>query len=210
MTVFGPRVGSADVEAAVIASLTARLPTYLDQMARLKGIDPATTDFPIRPKQPPFARKNFGGWPDIHLPCVQVVCPGMSDRPVRQEDGPYTTYWQVEVYVIVSARDHAATRVVRSVYEDAVGWCLMQHRSLGGMCAGMDWLGESSADVPLDEHDNRTLQGTVIVLSVEIPNCLDPNAGPVVFIPDDTVTPPATYPDDPIAQEVDIDLGAEE
>jgi hypothetical protein len=215
MTVFGPRVGSYDVELAVIAALTERLPTYLDQCARLRGVDPSTTDFPIRPKQPPFARKDFGGWPDSRLPCVQVVCPGQSERSIRQEDGLYTTFWQLEVFVIVTARDHAATRLVRSVYEDALGWCLLQNKSLTsglhttGFAEAMDWLGESSADVPVEALDNRTLQGTVVVLTVQIPNCLNPGAGPAVFIPD-AGTPPVTYPDDPHAAEVILDINVEE
>lgn len=215
-SVFGPRIGSLDVEQAVIAVLTERLPTYLDLMAGRRGIDVAATGFPVRPRQPPFARKDFGGWPDTRLPCVQVVSPGQSERPYRADgDGLFTTTWQVNVFIVVTARDHAATRLVRSVYEDATGMCLMQDRSLtseahpDGFASAMDWLGESSADVTVDEKDNRTLQGTVIVLSIEVPDTLDPLAGPAVFIPDPGVSQP-TYPDDPLAEEVTVTLTPEE
>lgn len=209
-SVFGPRTGSYDVEQAVIMMLTERLPTYVNHCAQLHGItNPTTAGFPVRPAQPPFARKNFGGWPEHHLPSVQVVCPGMAERPVRQEDGSFTLTWQVEVFVIVSGRDHDATRLVRAVYEDALGMCIMQDRSLRstlhptGFAAATDWLGESSADVPVPESDNRTLQGTVVVLSVMVENCLDADAGPAIFIPDDG-TPPHEYPDDPLSEDVEV------
>jgi hypothetical protein len=118
--------------------------------------------------------------------------------------------WQLNVFCIVSARDHAAARIVRSVYEDAIGWCLMQNRGLrsllhpDGFTRGMNMLGESSADIDVDDHDNRTLQGTVIVVEVEVSDCLDVNAGPAIFIPDPG-DPLPTYPDDPDAETVVLD-----
>lgn len=204
MSVFGPRVGSYDVEQAVITTLTERLPTHVDRCARRKGIDPVATDFPIRTAGPITATKDFRDWPEDRLPHVQVVCPGMSDRPVRDVEG-YRAFWEIHVFVVVSARDRAATRRMRSVWEDAVGECLLQHRSLGGIATALDWLGESSADVPIDSDEDRTLQGTVLVCAAEIPDVLDPTAGPAVFIPDTGTGTPPTYPDDPQADTVRVD-----
>lgn len=212
-TPFGQRVGSYDVEQAIITVLHERLPTYVQRCAITRyGTLPA--NFPIRPAQPPFARKAFRDWPEAHLPCVQVACPGMAAQPERRDEGRYTTWWEVNVFVVVSARDHAATRLVRSVYEDAVGWCLLQRRSLksvlnpDGFASGMDWLGESSADAPIEDEDERTLQGAVCVLVVEVPNCLDPTAGPVVLIPD-TGAPPAVHPDDPLVEDTIVEITPE-
>jgi hypothetical protein len=208
MSVFGPRIGSYDVEQAVVALLRARLPTYVDHCARLKGIDPDVTGFPIRPRSL-ITAKDFRDWPEARLPCVQVVCPGMADQPVRDTDG-YRASWQVNVFVVVSARDRPATRQLRSVWEDAIGWCVMQNRSLGGIATAVDWLGESSSDVPIEDGDERTLQGTVCVFSVEIPDVLDPNAGPAIFIPDPGSGTPPVYPDDPQATQVVVDYTPEE
>lgn len=207
-SVFGPRIGSYDVEQAVITTLTERLATHVDRCARRKAIDPDTTNFPIRPGSPITATKDFRDWPEGLLPFVQVVCPGMADRPVRDVEG-YRAFWEINVFVVVSARDRAATRRMRSVWEDAIGECLLQHRSLGGIATSLDWLGESSSDVPIDSSDERTLQGTVLVCAAEIPDVLDPNAGPAVFIPDPGTGTPPTYPDDPEATDVVVDYTPE-
>lgn len=209
MSVFGPRVGSYDVEQAAISVLTQRLPTYVDHCARLKGIDPDADGFPIRPRSKIVAVKDFRDWPEQRLPYVQVTVPGMADRPVRDTDG-YRVFWEINVFVVVSGRDRTATRTMRSVWEDAIGWCLLQNRSLGGIAAALDWLGESSADVPIDAQDARTLQGTVLVAAVEIPGVLDPNAGPAIFIPDPGTGTPPGYPDDPQATDVVVDYTPEE
>lgn len=207
-SVFGPRVGSWDVEQAVVAVLNQRLATYVDKCARLKGIDPAADGFAIRPKTPITTTKDFTDWPEERVPFVQVVCPGMADRPIRDVEG-YRAFWEINVFVVVSARDRAATRKARSVWEDAIGWCLNQNRSLGGIATALDWLGESSADVPIDSSEERTLQGAVLVCSVEVPDVLDPNAGPAVFIPDPGTGTPPGYPDDPEATDVVVDYTPE-
>jgi len=208
-SVFGPRIGSFDLEQAVIRLLTERLATYVDHCARLKNINPDTTGFPIRPRSKILAVKDFKDWPEQRLPYVQVTVPGMADRPIRDTDG-YRAFWEINVFVVVSARDRTATRLARSIWEDAIGWCLLQNRSLGGIATAFDWLGESSADVPIDTEDARTLQGAVLVGAAEIPAVLDPNAGPAVFIPDPGTGTPPTYPDDPEATDVVVDYTPKE
>lgn len=206
--VFGPIVGSYDVEQAALAVLEEWLPTYLARVAEERGVDPS--EIP-RPRSV-FQTKEFEGWPEDRLPCVQVVSPGQA-QPPQGDEGGMRAWWQMNIFCVVKGRDRAATRMLRSIYEDAIPWCLMQHQGLGGIAAGLKWLGAGAGDVTIvDQRDERTLQGAVNVFTVEVERILDPIAGPAApdpLPPVDGSNPrtldglPA-YPDDPDAETVDV------
>lgn len=206
--IFGPLVGGWEVSGAVIATLSERLPTYTQEVARRRGVEPSVVGLPIRTPQPIARRKTFAGWPKTVLPYVQVTSPGTLDAPVRQDNGLYVCTFQVDVFVVIAARDHDSTAFAVSVWGDAIVWTIMQRRTLGGLATSVDWLGTGTDDVPLPDDSERTLQGSVAVFSVEVPDCLDPIAGPAVFIPDDG-SPPPDYADDPIVTDVQIDYAPE-
>jgi hypothetical protein len=204
-SIFGSIIGSADVEAAIFTALSERLPTYVDFVARHRGINPATTGFLIRPKSMVLDVSDDEEWPESRLPHVHIECPGENAAPVLEEIG-YRTSWDAYVQVVVSARDHAATRVQRGIWGDAVRMCRAQYRSLGGFAEGLD-LGPQRSDGMTT--NGRTIQAVINAFSVRVAGCLDPHAGPVVFIPD-AGDPPATYPDDPLVQESIVELDPQE
>lgn len=203
--VFGPIIGSWNAEQAMLTTLRERLPTYVDHIARhLRDIDPDVERFPIRPRTT-AVHKQFAKWPSDRLPYVQVTSPGEAATPVREDEGLYTRWFEIDVIVVVGADALEDTRMLRSVWEDAVVACVMQHRSLGGFAISTDLGPQRTADVPLDVNDERTLQATLTPFVVEVTGTLDPTAGPAVFIPDPGDGTPDPYPDDPEAEEVIVD-----
>lgn len=205
--VFGPIIGSYDVEQAVLAVLEEWLPTYLAEVARVRGIDQSIVPRPRSMIQ----AKEFEGWPEDRLPCVQVVSPGLAERPERSPEG-YAAWWQINVFCVVHGRDKPATRRLRGIYEDAITACLMQRPGLGGLATGMQWLGGGAGDVPIDERDTRTLAGAVTVMAVQVDSVLDPTLGPAQPDPlpaaggsnAKTLDGLPAYPDDPTVATADV------
>jgi hypothetical protein len=207
---FGARIGSYEVEGAFITRLEERLATYVKTIALRRDIDagdlydgigPRNGKLPIRPRHI-VRRQTFFGWPENDLPFVQVVASDGS--PEQGDEGLYRLTWTVNVFCVVSGRDHEATRLLRSIYEDAIPWAIMQGRTLGGFASALYWIGDASDDVPLNNDRTRTLQGSVSVFSVVVDGCLDPHAGPAVFFPDDG-TDPDEYAEDVVVEEVEPD-----
>jgi hypothetical protein len=179
MAKVGVRVGSYDVENAVATQLRDRLPIYLAAATRRHGVNPAQTGFARMLTPRVDVHKDFEGWPEQNLPHIRVVSPGMSQAPIRSIRGSYTTFWTINVFGVVSARDLPSTRRLRSIFEYAVPWTLLQQPSLGGVATNIVWLGESAGNVPIPPVDDRTLQGFVQVFDIEIDNCLQPNEAPL-------------------------------
>ncbi|MCA1571703.1 MAG: hypothetical protein LC798_15595 [Chloroflexi bacterium] len=210
--IFGPNSGAWEAAGAVIATLTQRLPTYTQELALRRGVDPAKVDtpggLPIRTPLPIARRKTFAGWPKTALPFIQVTSPGTAEAPRRDDLGVYTCTFQIEVFVVCAARDHNSTAFLTALWGDAIVWTIMQRRTLGGIATSVDWLGSATDDVPLPDDSERTLQGFVAVFAVEVPGCLDPLAGPSEWIPDNG-EPPVTYPPDVIVTDVRVEFQPE-
>lgn len=202
---LGPLVDSYDIEAAVLTTLRERLPTHVDAVAHIRGLDPAEVGLPIRPRTL-CRRKAFSGFPKTSLPLVEVTSPGQAQPSIRSADGLYLTFWQIEVFSVVAARDYESTRLLRAIWEPAIYRCIMQSQTLGGLAMAVDWLGQGSDDVDLPDDSERTLQGAVSVFMVSVPGCLDPFAGPVEFIPDDGSGVPGEYDPAVTADTVSIEL----
>ncbi len=205
---FGPLVDSYDVEAAVLATLSARLPTHVDAVSHYRGVDPAEhadEGFVIRPRTL-CRRKDFSGFPKLRLPLVEVASPGMAREPAQGPNGVLTAFWQVDIYSVVAARDYESTRLLRAIWSGGIARCIGQSRTLGGLATTIDILGESTADVDLPDDSERTLQATVLVLVVEAPGYMDPLAGPAVFIPTEDPDTPGEYDPAVTVTEVTLEL----
>lgn len=189
----------------MLTILRERLPTYVDACANLLGIDPVADGLAIRPKTL-CRRAPFTGFPKSALPLVEVVA-GEAGPAEKGHDQILMQTWAVNVVVYVAARDYESTRRLRAAWEMAIPLCIMQSQTLGGIAMAIDLIGEG-VDDNVDGEAQRTLQGAESIYAVTIPNVLDPNAGPLVFLPDDG-DPPGEYDPAVSATSVTIDLDLE-
>ncbi len=185
--------------------LRERLPTYVDAAARLLDIDPDNEpEFTIRPKT--LSRRSpFTGFPKTALPLVQVEYTGLARPPEKGNGGLLTMFFGFDLICYVASRDYEATRRLRAAWEIGIPWCMWQSQRLGGIAMAVDQTDEAP-DLNIPDDAQRTLQGASSAWVATVPNCLDPLAGPAVFIPDDGSGVPGEYDPPVIPESVTIEL----
>ncbi len=198
LQVFGPVIIGTDVEDAVSTTLTTWLPAYLRWIERARGL---TANW--LPKQASITVSNdLDHWPEEGLPSVQIVCPGLADRPIRRGRF-YEACWNVSLAAYVSAQDRSSTERLAKYYAAALRVLMIQQSGLGSppFATGVSWLGESY-DTNLPDRAQRTLGRAVEHFSVQVDSVAQSLGGPVT-VPTDPVPPAA---DLPTVQDVDTGI----
>lgn len=199
MVAFGSDIGAVitgrDVELAALALLQRWSGTYLAEMERQSNRAPGSL-----PRVRSWATAaDFETWPEDQVPRVLLVSPGLLEAPKASGHGEYRVKWSLGLGVVVSAATMAETMVLAKLYTAALRVCLLQHQSLEGFAAGVEWLDENYDDLP--SIDTRSLGAGQAIFAVEVDDVSRRWGGPAT--PSDPPTPDTDpLPTDPIATTV--------
>lgn len=205
MTLFGRLVGAHHVEDATLSVLRKWYPTYLHEAERASGIEPGTLQLPRSYR----VTSELAGMPEDQTPSVIVRSPGVIDIPGVTGARQYLARWEVETGVLVSAigvMESGTPRALRlaRIHALAVRACLVQQTD-GVYLFRRDWIGESYSELP--SVDDRTICLAAIRMSIEVPDVLTSDAGPIEpLVGPDGEPPPVPSPEWPVAVEADVDL----
>jgi hypothetical protein len=193
---IGPLVSGRDVELAAMALLKRWSGTYLAEAERQRGYAPASL-----PRIRGWATAHdFEKWPEDQLPCVLLVSPGLAEAPEPAGTGVYRVHFALGVATIVSARTMDETAALAKLYCAAIRACILQHQSLEGFAAGVEWLDETYDD--LESIDARSLGAGQAIFSVTVDGFARRWNGPKT--PSDPPAPDtAPLPEDPVATAVE-------
>lgn len=193
--VFGRIVTGKVVRTAMTNHLKNWSPTYLAEVARAEGQDPAT--LPGFKSWVSAIELDEGKFEEHQMPSCVVVAPGILNEPEKR-GGVYIARWAVSVGCVVAGQDRESTFTLAEMYTAAVRAAVVQNPSLGGFATATDWLGERYDDVPNDML--RTLAAGSVQFSVEVQGAVTLNGGPDAPLVDPLPDP------GPRATFVDVDV----
>lgn len=171
--IFGPIVTGMHVRRAMRQHLQRWFPTYIAEIARLHGKDPAT--MPLFKSWVSALDMPGGKYEEHQMPSCIIVAPGLLGEPVKR-GGLSIATWGVSVGCVVSGQDRENTFDLSELYAAAVRGCVVQHSSLGGFATATDWIGERYDDIPNDML--RTLAAGTVQFAVEVQGAIMPGEGP--------------------------------
>lgn len=174
--VFGQIFLGSQLEQAAIDMLKDWFETYtveLQQQINWTGND-------IPPPRSWTTRNHFDRFPEDQLPAIIVVSPGLAGKPVKDGTQRYRTVWDLAIAVICSARDEPSTKSLARFYCGVVRAIMVQHRSLGGIASGLEWVDESYDEI-MDEQDTaRVLASGQVSFRIEVDGTVSGRGGPRV------------------------------
>lgn len=196
-TVFGPLVTGASVERWAMDTLKLWTPEYLAWIERTTGRVPRSLPVPRSWVHATGADR----WAEESLPSVLLVSTGLADPPMREGKGSYRAKYDLGVAVVVSAKDQAQTDELAKLYTTAFRLILLQHPSLGGHAAAVEWVDERYDALPGSDR-RRTLSSGSLVFRVEVRDVAASRGGPMVPRDD----PYSPYPDGPVVLTTEGDV----
>lgn len=173
MNVFGAIVTGRDVRLAMESHLKAWFPTYLAEIARNAGRNPA--DVPLFRSWVSAIDMPDGKYEEHQMPSCVIVAPGLYSEPEKR-GGLVIARWAVSVGCVVSGQDRESTFTLAELYAAAVRAAVVQNQSLGGFSTAVDWLGERYDEIPNDMM--RTLAAGSVQFAVEVQGAVQPSEGP--------------------------------
>lgn len=198
-TIFGRMLTAHDVEQWVLTFLRRWSGTYIAEAERQHGY----TAGDLQRVRGWGVTPSFDKWPEDQLPAVLVVSPGLIPPPVRAGDGVWRATWRIEIGCICSARTREKSHELAALYVQAHTDAIVQHPSLEGHAAGVDWLDLTLNQ--LDFDDTRSLYAGTSVFAVEVDNVVTDFGGPAT--PNDPLEPETDpWPLWPTVETVDVDV----
>jgi hypothetical protein len=183
---IGPVLTGADVEAAVLNTLRAWLPSYLAEGERAKGLEPGALPLP---RGWLVTGRDLQKYTSDQLPCIVVMTGGVILKPLKQGyPGATTAVFNVDVGTIFNAAWGSKSRVHAQLYVRMMALTLVQ-RPLEGLPCAVDFVGENYDE--LDFSDTRTYSAAVAAFTLEVENVLWAAGGPPPYVtpPDDPLDP---------------------
>jgi hypothetical protein len=187
VSVFGPTLDSADVEAAMLAHLRAWVPTTLAEVRRQK--DPEGKLWPesveaIREYTVSHASAVAHRWPEDQLPMLIAESPGMEGDPYEQGDGTVSAIYGIMVTAIASGATVADTKALARLYASAARMAVMQEPSLkaGGdteFASGIAMGPERIVPVRRGVEAERNLLAVTVPFLIEVDGILNVTGGPL-------------------------------
>jgi hypothetical protein len=178
---LGPNIGADDIRDAVKATILEWSSYYLSilssRLAAAGSIGSSgQNDNPL---------PDFGEW--VNAPeyrtygtgkpaCFLVTVNQTVGEPQLQGKRQYIATWRAQVLVQVfgSSWEDAADLV--SWYDKVARWCILQHRSLGGLAMSTKWAGVQYRGT---EHEStRTVAQAIQGYDVQVANVIDVARGP--------------------------------
>jgi hypothetical protein len=200
---LGPLLGADDVRDAMRDTIDLWAPYYIGVLSeRLYAASR------IGNKNPnPNPLPNFGKWtntPDYRTigtgqpASYQVRVIGADDTEM-QANGRVAAMYRCRVDLQCWGTSWFEAADLTSWYEKVIRWCILQHRSLGGLANATRWISTSYSGT---EHSStRTLGEAVVMFDVALLNTIDMSAGPLA-----PLTPPNPPPPDYTVETVLVDL----
>lgn len=161
------------VRVAMREHLQLWFPTYLAEVARVDGRDPAA--LPLFRSFPSLLDMPDGKFVEEQMPSCVIVAPGLIDVPDKHS-GAWRARWSVNVGAVLVGQNTENTFELVELYVAAVRAAVLQNPGLGGIAEGVDWLGERYDDIPNDM--GRTLGAGTVQFAVEVPEAVNAAAGP--------------------------------
>ena len=171
--IFGPIITGKMVRIAMMNHLKLWSPTYLAEVARAEGQNPAT--LPAFQSWVSALDLDEGKFEEHLIPSCVIVAPGLLTEPEKR-GGVYIARWAVSVGCVVAGKDRDSTFTLAEMYTAAVRAAVVQNPSLGGFATATDWLGERYDDIPNEML--RTLAAGSVQFSVEVQGAVTVNGGP--------------------------------
>lgn len=192
---WGQIITGAQVEQAVIDTLTLWFPSVLRELERQTGRDTNTLPAP----KAYTVVNEFAEVRGMERPTCIVESTGTGE-PERRGDGTYDADFAVGIAVIVKADSRQNANDLAKIYAAATRKILVKYGSLGGFAAGID-LGGESYDAISPKLLDVSSAGTV-AFTVRVPAIVNDLLGPAQPDPDPTPFPHVTS--------VDIDVERQE
>lgn len=210
-SLFGRLVGAHHVEDAIVAVLKRWYPTYLHEAERASGIVPGSLQKPRSYR----ITSDQSAMPEDQTPAVIIKSPGILEVPGVNGARQYSARWEIETGILVSAigtLDNGTPRALRlaRIHALALRACVTQQPDQPGMDAILfrrDWIDEGYRQLP--SIDDRTICIATVRFSIEVPNVLTSDSGPIepLVDPDDPdVAPPVPSPEWPVAVTQEVSL----
>lgn len=159
---IGPLVTGRDVEMAALTMFRRWAGTYLAEAERQTGRAPGSL-----PRIRAWTTSpDFETWPEDQIPRLLLISPGLIEAPKPDGGGSYRAKFALGVGVVVSARTMDETMALGKLYMAALRQCLLQHQSLEGFAAGVEWLDENYDDLP--SIDTRSLASGQAIFAVQV------------------------------------------
>jgi hypothetical protein len=197
---FGPWLDGTDVERAALETLQLWTPEYLAWAERATGRTARSLPEP----RSWVTSSDIERWPEETPPTVLVLSTGLAEPPARDGQGLYRATFDLGVAVVVSARTRRETEALAKVYTAALRNALLQHATLGGFAAGIEWVDEEYG--VLSGQNRRQLAGGQATFRVDVRDAVASRSGPIAPRPD----PYEPAPDDPTATSVEVEVDPEE
>jgi hypothetical protein len=185
MSIFGTIITGRGVRLAMQNHLQLWFPSYIAEVSRSEGFDPAT--MPLFRSWVSALEMPDGKYEEHQMPSCVIVAPGLLGEPEKR-GGKAIATWAVSVGCVVSGQDRESTFTLAELYAAAVRSAVVQNSSLGGFASATDWLGERYDDLPNDML--RTLAAGSVQFAVEVQGAVMPSEGPDVS-PVDPIPDPA-------------------
>lgn len=196
--IFEPIFNAHRLQQRVIMLLDYWFPTYLREMQ----VQEQTAGDPPLPEPRNYTtRSRFDKFPEDQLPLCVVVSSGLVGDPWVEGDGKYSGWFSIGVGLIVSARTAEESDHLGKLYAAAARAILLQHPSIMGIAAGVEWVDESYDELPSDQ--DRSLSGNLVVFRVLVEDIVTRNVGPREPIPDPDTLPGSDWP---TADDVIVDV----
>jgi hypothetical protein len=204
--IFSEIKDGAQLEEAIIAHLSAWMPVYLRELEIQRGW-PNGKHLPNARSFTVFSRLDH--FDEQQLPAVVVSSPGLASAPKMEGSGSYTAIWNVNIAVIVSAKDQASTNTLAKIYAAAVRSIMVQKPSISEFAVHNVWTNESYDDLGSSDGE-RTFAVGVGEFAVMVENVVNKMGGPRTYPfiepPDPETQPGSQWPD---AQEVIVEVEKE-
>jgi len=173
--VFGPIFDGSLLTRAVMATLKAWMPTYIQEIEYQRGWDRGE----IPPPRTYAERWRFDSYPDDKIPAVIVVSPGMTEQPRKDGDGTVSGWWALGVGVIAAASTEDNSERLAKVYGAAVRSILSQKGWLDESWEfnGTEILDETYGEVP-DIEQARTMRSAQVIARTQVMDMWNLRGGP--------------------------------
>jgi hypothetical protein len=178
MSIFGQILSTDQLEDHAVQTLRTWFPTYLNEIELQRAI----TGLDLPPPRSYEVSDELTDMPDpAQLPAVIVISPGMNVPPTMEGDGHFTGYFTLRTAVANSASDRSSTRRNNKIYTAAARAILLQKKSLGDWCSGVQFLNERYDEG--EDDRGRTFAVGTLEMVYAVPGIVNARYGPAVPIP---------------------------
>jgi len=147
-TIFVP----SQLEEAVLNQLHMWFPTYIRQVEEQLGLPIGNIPAPGFYSN----RNSFDYLAGEKMPKVVAISPGLYTDPTANGSGQYSTWWRLGVGVVAVAKDEPIANMLVKIYGMAAVAIMLHKQDLGGISNGIEWIGATFDDVPVDVPNQLT------------------------------------------------------